>query len=331
MSKDDKRRLIKVLSGMFGLTIAATGLIFLWMGRDGIMDMMTEKKPAYSALEVDLNELHVGDHVTVDTAVAMDYVLQRTETGTSNKGYVTSQVTWRYYLIPVLREEGHRISLDHMVLVSTSENFNKIDEASDAFLNWWDSVEGMDTFPSETVLSVDGRVAKLTNKELKFVKDYFGDEDYKNYVAPYVVKPLWENADKEIALIGLEMGLVSLILGGVLLLVALLYGRKKGAKENTVTGAAGQTTQVTQTAGQANRVSAAARETPIADLRNNPKELKKYIEGEVKKLSAEQKAEVLSLIDSGQTIPAIKVFREMTGVGLAYAKEAVDHYKEYLL
>ena len=329
MSKDDKRRLIKVLSGMFGLTIAATGLIFLWMGRDGIMDMMTEKKPAYSALEVDLNELHVGDHVTVDTAVAMDYVLQRTETGTS-KGYISSQVTWRYYLIPVLREDGHRISLDHMVLVSTSENFKKIDEATDAFLNWWDSVDGMETFPSETVLSVDGRVAKLTNKELQFVKDYFGDEEYKNYVAPYVVKPLWESADKELALMGLEMGLVSLILGGILLLVALLYGRKKGAKENTVTGAAGQATQVAQTAGQASRVSAAARETAIADLRNNPKELKKYIEGEVKKLSAEQKAEVLSLIDSGQIIPAIKVFREMTGVGLAYAKEAIDHYKEYL-
>lgn len=329
MSKDDKRRLIKVLSGMFGLTIAATGLIFLWMGRDGIMDMMTEKKPAYSALEVDLNELHVGDHVTVDTAVAMDYVLQRTETGTS-KGYISSQVTWRYYLIPVLKEEGHRISLDHMVLVSTSENFNKIDEATDAFLNWWDSVDGMETFPSETVLSVDGRVARLTNKELQFVKDYFGDEDYKNYVAPYVVKPLWEDADKEIALMGLEMGLISLILGGILLLVALLYGRKKGAKENTVTGAAGQATQVTQTAGQVSRVSAAARETAIADLRNNPKELKEYIEGEVKKLSAEQKAEVLSLIDSGQIIPAIKVFREMTGVGLAYAKEAVDHYKEYI-
>lgn len=330
MSKEDKRRLIKGLSGAFAVTFIATGLIFLWLGRDGIMDMMTEKKTAYSALEVDLNELHVGDHVTVDTAVAMDYVLQRTETGTSN-GYISSQVTWRYYLIPVLREEEHRISLDHMVLVSARENFNKIDEATDAFLNWWDSVDGMETFPSETVLSVDGRVARLTNKELQFVKDYFGDEDYKNYVAPYVVKPLWEDADKEIALMGLEMGLVSLILGGILLLVALLYGRKKGAKENTVTGAAGQATQVTQTAGQASRVSTAARETAIADMRNNPKELKKYIEGEVKKLSAEQKAEVLSLIDSGQIIPAMKVFREMTGVGLVYAKEAIDHYKEYLL
>lgn len=329
MSKDDKRRLIKVLSGMFGLTIAATGLIFLWLGRDGIMDMMTEKKPAYSALEVDLGELHAGDHVTVDTSIAMNYVLQRTETGTSS-GYISSQVTWRYYLIPVLKEDGHRISLDHMVLVSARENFNKIDEASDAFLNWWNSVEGMDTFPSETVLSMDGRVARLTNKELKFVKDYFGDEDYKNYVAPYVVKPLWDKWDRESQIDSFYIGVGSVAVGSILLIFAFFYGRKKGAKKNAVTGAAGQATQMTQTAGQVSRVSTATRETAIADLRNNPKEFKKYMEGAVNKLSAEQKAEVLSLIDSGQIIPAIKVFREMTGVGLAYAKEAVDHYKEYI-
>lgn len=354
MSKEDQRRVIKVLSGAFGLTIAVTGLIFLWMGRDGIMDMITEKKTAYSALEVDLDELHVGDHVTVDTSIAMDYVLQRTETG-RRKGYISSQVTWRYYLIPVIKEDGQYIHMDHMVLVSTRENFNKIDEAKDAFLSWWNSADiDMETLPSETVLSVDGRVAKLTNKELRYLKDYFGDEDYREYVAPYVIKPLWDKWDKETQIDSFYIGVGSLVAGLVLLIFAFLYGRTKGTKKNAVTGVAGQGIPVTQAAGQVwtagqvrpagqvgpagqarptGQVGPAARTvqaTAFADLSNNPRELKKYMEGEVRKLTAEQKAELLNLIGSGQTIQAMKVFREITGVGLRYAKEAIDHYDIYL-
>lgn len=336
MSKEDKRRVIKVLSGAFGLTIAVTGLIFLWMGRDGIMDMITEKKTAYSALEVDLDELHVGDHVTVDTSIAMDYVLQRTETG-RRKGYISSQVTWRYYLIPVIKEDGQYIHLDHMVLVSTRENFNKIDEAKDAFLSWWNSADiDMETLPSETVLSVDGRVAKLTNKELRYLKDYFGDEDYREYVAPYVIKPLWDKWDKETQIDSFYIGVGSLVAGLVLLIFAFLYGRTKGTKKNAVAGVTGQGMPVTQaagqvwTAGQARPTARTAQATAFADMSNNPRELKKYMEGEVRKLTAEQKAEVLNLIGSGQTIQAMKVFREMTGVGLKYAKEAIDHYDIYL-
>lgn len=311
MSKEEIRRVVKVLCGAFGVTMIVTGLVFLWFGRDGIMDAMAEKKTAYSALEVGLEDLHPGDHVTLETSVVADYVLQRTETGKRN-GYTVSQVTWRYYLIPVIKSDEQGIYCDHMVLVSRKGNFQKIDDASDAFFDWWNSEDGsMDTFPGETVLSVDGRVAKLTSKELKLLEEYYGDMDYKDFVAPYVVKPLWENESKDTALMGVAMGVSSEMTGVILLIIALLFGRKKGTQGN---GGA-----VRPTAPQ------------FEDLRKDPQQFKWYIQDIVNKLSAEQKAEVLNLINSGQTIPAIKAFRDMTGVALIYAKETIDHYEEYLL
>lgn len=310
MSKEDIRRVVKVLCISFGSAIAATGLVFLWFGRAGIMDMITERKPAYSALEVGLDELHEGDHVTVDTSVVADYVLERYES-LSSKGYVNYETTWRYYLIPVITSDEQGIYLDHMVLVSKKGKYKELNEASEAFFKWWDSDDiSMDTFPSETVLSMDGRVVKLTSDELQYVKDYFGDLGYEQFVAPYVVRPLWDGGSKEDAIMGkieVIMGAAALVFGLILLSSALLFGRKNsrknGQNENAV---------------------------PSTDMRHGSAKFKKYMDGVVNKLSAEQKAEVMYLINSGKTLEAIKAFRDMTGIGLAQAKDAVDHYDIYL-
>lgn len=314
MSKEEIRRVAKVLCISFGLAIAATGLVFLWFGRAGIMDMITERKPAYSALEVGLDELHVGDHVTVDTSVVADYVLEGYES-LSSKGYVNYETTWRYYLIPVIKSDEQRIYLDHMVLVSKKGKYKELNEASKAFFEWWNSEDiSMDTFPSETVLSVDGRVVKLTSEELQFVKDYFGDPDYEQFVAPYVIKPLWDEGSKEDAIMGkieVIMGAAAFVIGLILLSVAFLFGRKNGQKSGRKNGQ------------KENAV-------PYTDMRHGSAGFKKYMDGVVKKLSAEQKAEVVYLINSGKTLEAIKAFRDMTGIGLAQAKDAVDHYDVYL-
>lgn len=310
MSKEDIRRVVKVLCISFGTAIAATGLVFLWFGRAGIMDMITERKPAYSALEVGLDELHEGDHVTVDTSVVADYVLEKYES-LSSKGYVNYETTWRYYLIPVITSDEQGIYLDHMVLVSKKGKYKELNEASEDFFKWWDSDDiSMDTFPSETVLSVDGRVVKLTSDELQYVKDYFGDLDYEQFVAPYVVRPLWDGGSKEDAIMGkieVIMGAAALVFGLILLSSALLFGRKNsrknGQNENAV---------------------------PSTDMRHGSAKFKKYMDGVVNKLSPEQKAEVMYLINSGKTLEAIKAFRDMTGIGLAQAKDAVDHYDIYL-
>ncbi|MCH5338775.1 MAG: hypothetical protein J1E03_08335, partial [Acetatifactor sp.] len=207
------------------------------------------------------------------------------------------------------------IYLDHMVLVSKKGKYKELNEASEAFFEWWNSEDiSMDTFPSETVLSVDGRVVKLTSEELQFVKDYFGDPDYEQFVAPYVVKPLWDGGSKEDAIMGkieVIMGAAALVIGLILLSVAFLFERKNGQKSGRKNGQ------------KENAV-------PYADMRHGSAGFKKYMDGVVKKLSAEQKAEVVYLINSGKTLEAIKAFRDMTGIGLAQAKDAVDHYDVYL-
>ena len=306
MSKEDIRRVVKVLCGSFGLAIAATGLVFLWFSRAGFMDMITEMKPAYSALEVGLDELHEGDHVTVETSVVADYVLERYES-LSSKGYVNYETTWRYYLIPVITSDEQGIYLDHMVLVSRKGDYKELNRATEAFFEWWNSEDiSMDTFPSETVLSVDGRVVALTSEELQYVKDYFGATNYEDFVAPYVIRPLWDGASKEDAFMGIieiVTGTGFLVIGLILLIAALVYGRGHGKKQKAV---------------------------PSMDMRHGSAKFKKYMDGVVKKLSAEQKAEVMYLINSGKTLEAIKAFRDMTGIGLAHAKDAIDHYDIYL-
>ena len=306
MGKEDIRRVVKALYVSFGLAIAATGLVLLWFSRAGIMDMVTEMKPAYSALEAGMDELHEGDHVTVEASITAGYVLERYES-LSSGGYVNYETTWRYYFIPVIKSDEQGIYLDHMVLVSKKGKYKELNEASEAFGEWWNSDDiSMDTFPTETVLSVDGRVVKLTSEELQYVKDYFGDMDYEQFVAPYVVRPLWDGESKEDAFMGIieiVTGAGLLVIGLILLIIALLFGRNNGRRENAV---------------------------PSADMRHGSAEFKKYMDGVVKKLSEEQKAEVMYLINSGKTLEAIKVFREMTGIGLAHAKDAIDHYEIYL-
>ena len=48
------------------------------------------------------------------------------------------------------------------------------------------------------------------------------------------------------------------------------------------------------------------------------------------RLAPEQKAEMLTMIRSGQKLDAIKLCREQTGTGLAYAKALIDEYEKFL-
>lgn len=305
MSQDAKR-VVRVLCGAFGLTLAIMGLVLLWFGRASIMDWITEMQPSYSALEVDLDELHEGDHVTVETSVVADYVMEKNET-LSSGGYINYQTTWRYYLVPIIESDRQGIYIDHMVLVSRRGNFKELNDASDAFFEWWnDENSGMDTMPNETVLSVDGRVVALTSKELDYVEDYFGNMDYEDLVAPYVIRPLWDGGDENDILMDKFMLLTEagfFVFGLILLLIALLVGRKKPRKEKV----------------------------GLSDtLRHGSPEFEKYMNDVIKKLSEEQKSEIMYLIYGGRTLEAIKLFRDTTGVGLAHAKDVIDHYNIYL-
>lgn len=172
MSQDGKK-VVKVLCGAFGLTLAIVGLVFLWFSRDSIIDMMAEGQLSYSALKADLDGLH-------NATIEEDIIIEK-------------------------------------IMVLTGAGF--------------------------------------------------------------------------------------FVFGLILLLIALLVGRKKPKKEKV----------------------------GLSDtLRHGSPEFEKYMNDVIKKLSEEQKSEIIYLIYGGRTIEAIKLFRDTTGVGLAHAKDVIDHYNIYL-
>ena len=89
--------------------------------------------------------------------------------------------------------------------------------------------------PTETVYSVEGRVTKLTDKELgyleEYLKTYYGEENYSKYMTSYVVKPLWDGykSGKSGAISTPIASIVVMLLGGFMIFRGLRVGKKAKA------------------------------------------------------------------------------------------------------
>lgn len=226
MTSEQKQMFKKMLLLGFGATLLITGICILFMAKDSLRDLFTEMKKPYDALEADLDDLKPGDHVTVDVVLCSDYVLKRTESlGKGNTVSYSSER--RYYPAIVLGEKDGHYIVDHMVLVSTDGKVKNMNKAVEAFESWWNGET--DEMPTKVVYSVDGRVAKLKDDELKLLKEYFGDDDYRDYTVPYVVKPLWDEWGGKRGS-GLSMVITCLVvsaLGAFMLFRGLRVGKKK--------------------------------------------------------------------------------------------------------
>lgn len=112
-------------------------------------------------------------------------------------------------------------------------------------------------------------------------------------------------------------------------MVARSFGTKDQMKllatdvrvEDLILAASGEF--VRQTSGNRRPVSPAISETP--------EEYDAHLKRAASKMTAADKKRILSLIEDGQHLMAIKVCREATGEGLKYAKDLVDDYRKYLI
>ncbi len=215
-----------ILLGLGG-SFLLTGLIMLWFSRDWILDLITEMKKPYDALTVEMDEMKPGDHVTVDVVFTWDYAIVKGET-LSKGNKVTYSSNTRYYLVPVLDAEDDYL-FKHYVLVSKTEKFKKLDEAAKAFQAWW---KGEGPMPTETVYSVEGRVAKLNKKEREALDEYFSGKDYDEFIKPYVIRPLWDgmNSGRTGALAMVIAAVIIVVFNAILVIIGFRIGKKKKVK-----------------------------------------------------------------------------------------------------
>ena len=225
MTPEQKQMFKKMLLLGFGATLLITGLVILWFSRETIRDMITDMKEPYDALSVDMDELKPGDHVTVDVVLTEGYFMYKSKSMHKGNTYSYASTT-RYYLVPVLDESGEYYKVDHLVAVSKTGQFKAIDAAAKSYIAWWN---GEGDMPTEKVYSVDGRVAKLNDEEIGYLEKYFGDDDYEDYMVPYVVKPLWEgfNSGKGGAIAMPITSIIVALIGAFMLFRGLRVGKKK--------------------------------------------------------------------------------------------------------
>ena len=219
------KKIIKGVMIGLGLSFMLSGIIVLWFSRSTILDLIAEQKEPYDALSVGLDDLKAGDHVTVDVVLTEGYAIKKNE-WLSKGNTVSYSSETRYYLVYVLDKKDGKYSFNHWVMVSKTGDFKKIDQAAKAYQAWCD---GTGSIPTETVYSVEGRVVKLNKKEREALDEYFGENDYSDWVAPLVVKPLWSEwkSGKSGALAIVIAGIIMTVVNGTIFIIGLLLGRKE--------------------------------------------------------------------------------------------------------
>lgn len=220
----DGQKIKKGLLLCFGLTFVIVGIIMVWFSRASILDFIAEMKDPYDALSVGKDEMKPGDHVTVDVVLTEGYFMYSSEALTKGNTYSYASTT-RYYLVPVLEMKDGYYRLEHLVAVSKTGQFKNIDAAAKKYIAWWN---GEGEMPTEKVYSVEGRVVKLTDKEIGYLKEYFEDEDYRDYMNPYVIKPLWDGwkSGKSGAIMMPIASIVVALLGGMMIFFGFRTGKK---------------------------------------------------------------------------------------------------------
>ena len=226
------KRIAKALLGCFGVTFLITGIAIAIMSRGLFADWITSKKEAIDASEVDYGELKPGSHVTLDVKVTIGAFMKHVESMRKGNSVVSSTATV-YYLMPCLKDDEAGTKIEYFLAFSLgnkSDNAKRITKLDTAFSEWWNDTTGKVARPDEVKATIDGRVAKLSSKELKYLDEYFSkylkSMDREDYIQPVVIRELWTDGTESTAVMFAIMCGVTTLLGIVMVFFAL-RGRKK--------------------------------------------------------------------------------------------------------
>jgi len=228
------RKIAKALLGCFGVTLLITGIAMAIMSRGLFADWITSKKKAVDATKVEYGELETGSHVKLDVKMTLGAFMKHIESMKKGNSVVSSSATV-YYLMPYLEEDENGTKIEYFLAFAVgnkSANSKKLNKLDEVFSEWWNDTTGEVAQPDEVKATIDGRVAKMSSKELKYLDEYFSkylkSMDREDYIQPVVIRELWTDGTEQDAIMLMIMCGATTLIGIVMLFFALRRKRKKG-------------------------------------------------------------------------------------------------------
>lgn len=139
--RDFVKILFLILKILFAGAVIALGMNWLVSSVPYIPTVMKEP---YRLEDADLNQVKIGDHVTLDVTICLGV---GSENYVQNRNTATDEINWRLpldrsYLIPFMSTDGDDVNIDRILPVHVnSVDFEAFDNATGAFIDWLDLSE----------------------------------------------------------------------------------------------------------------------------------------------------------------------------------------------
>lgn len=203
-----------------------TRLIIIFVILGGFLTFSGTKTIIYMSKEpVDIfeldswDELKPGMHVKCEIPMIWDaYISNVTERKTF--GITTSEKeTGREYLVPHIIETSRYYEIEGFISYSSS-NYSLMDKMIEESDKWYNDTTGR--YECETTVPVEGYLTKLSNDELKYMREYLSygmdASEVDSYIYPYKIA---QGASMKSGILFLVLGIGSFVIVAIVIILRI--------------------------------------------------------------------------------------------------------------
>lgn len=321
------------------LVLILFGAMFLFSNRENIKSAFTG---TYDIYDVDASEIKIGDGIKTDIYAVLDtFGTLETTTKNSKTGNVTGKTYHYYYIIPVFDGDDTY----YMAVKVSSSDKKEFDRIADD--TWSYLLDESDYFTDDEFAAV-GNIQKLDGQGYEYFVEWFEDMEWfdttdRDEIEEYLLPICLEIKDLKTTslMVYVSMGVILVsILIIVIHFVRKSNRKKKEAAEQAAYNsgfaaaqngtAAGNDTYTGNTQSDNANASGAQNVTQgtYTDTASYGNGTEYTVIGGTK-LPKPDMDRINGYVISGDSITAIKELRDITGLGLAEAKDIIDNWGSY--
>lgn len=318
------------------LVLILFGGMFLFSNKENIKSAFTSAYDIYDE-DVNVSDIKIGDGIKTDIYAALDnFGTLETTTKNSKTGNVTGKTYHYYYIIPVF--EGDETL--YMAVKVGSDDKKAFDKIVD---DTWDYLTDAADYFTDNEFAAEGNIQKLDGQAYEYFVDWFEEAEWfdttdRDEIEEYLVPICLELKDLKSTsiMVYVSMGVIAL---GVLIIV-IHFVRKSGRKKklaaeqaayNSGFAAAQNGAAAGNNAATAENTANATNQAPV----NTYTETASYSNGAEytviggTKLPKADMDRINGYVAAGDSVTAIKELRDITGLGIAEAKDIIDNWGNY--
>lgn len=317
------------------------GGMFLFSNKENIKSAFTGAYDIYDE-DVNASDIRIGDGVRTDIYAALDnFGTLETTTKNSKTGNVTGKTYHYYYIIPVFEGDETR----YMAVKVSSSDRKAFDKIVD---DTWDYLTGEADYFTDNEFAAEGNIQKLDGQAYEYFVEWFEEAEWfdttdRDEIEEYLVPICLELKDLRSTsiMVYVSMGIIAL---GILIIVIHFVrksnNKKKEAAEQAAYNngfaaaqngtAAGNDTYTGST--QSDNANASGAQNVMQGTYTDTASYSNGTEYTViggTKLPKADMDRINGYVAAGDSVTAIKELRDITGLGLAEAKDIIDNWGSY--